>query len=63
MGFYQIAVRLKQKSKKRRQKNICPHCRKKMRISYDECIFCGGGEYYECPRCLGYYDITTGEEL
>ena len=51
------------KKKRKTPKNICPKCRKRMVIEYNECPFCGGGEYYECPNCWKNYDINTGEEL
>ena len=47
---------------KKRAKNIC-ECGKKLdREYYDDCPFCGGGEYYECNHCGKVYD-SNGEEL
>lgn len=47
---------------RKRRKNICT-CGKRMIIVYDDCIFCGGDEYYECPKCGKIYDSETGERL
>ena len=47
---------------KKRAKNIC-ECGKKLEIEYyDDCPFCGGGEYYECHHCGKVYTLN-GEEM
>jgi len=49
--------------KKKRAKNICPDCHKKMKKDYEECMNCGGSEFYYCSYCGKTYDTETGKEL
>ena len=52
--------------KRKRPKNICPMCGKRMELCEDYRIsFCGGGKYYECYNCenIHIYNAETGEEL
>ena len=53
----------RKKSKKRKQKNICDYCRKKMYIDYIDCPLCGGCEIYRCEYCGSEKDSETGKEL
>jgi hypothetical protein len=47
----------------------CPNCDYKVEltIQHDECIFCGGGVYWECPKCWSNFAVTkknkVGDEL
>ena len=50
------------KKKRKRPKNICPKCRKKMPLEYDDCPNCGGWEYYQCPKCLMMFN-EKGERI
>lgn len=50
--------------RKKRPKNICK-CGKKLEKQWDECINCGGVEFYSCPdldNCGKEYTLN-GEEL
>ena len=49
--------------KRKKRKDICYNCKCKMKVQYEDCPFCGGGEYYECPKCMRIFDLETGEEL
>lgn len=51
------------KMKKPRCKNICT-CGRKMNKVYEDCSFCGGEEYYECPsiKCAKMFALN-GEEI
>lgn len=48
---------------KKRPKNICI-CGKKMKKYIEDCVFCGGSEYYQCDdsKCYKMYDLN-GQEL
>ncbi len=49
-------------TKRKRPKNICK-CGKKMRKEYDDCMCCGGVEYYQCEnqKCYAMYDLKGNE--
>jgi hypothetical protein len=50
--------------KSKRPKNIC-ECGRKMQKCIEDCVFCGGEEYYGCPdwkKCGRMYDLN-GKEL
>ncbi len=50
------------KMKRPRCKNICI-CGRKMEKQHDDCLFCGGGEFYVCPSliCGKMYDLNGVE--
>lgn len=42
----------------------CPRCKKRsLEIAHEDCIFCGGGEYYQCtnPECYAEFDLDKEE--
>ena len=42
----------------------CPSCGKfKLRRDYDDCIFCGGGEYYHCEACDSDFECGAKEKV
>ncbi len=51
------------KMKRPRRKNICT-CGRKMNKYIDDCVHCGGEEYYECPslKCAKMFALN-GEEI
>jgi len=51
------------KKKRKKRKDICRFCKRKMDVIYEECPRCGGEEYYECPKCGRLYETDTLEEL
>lgn len=49
--------------KKKKKKNICPYCKKKMRVDFYECPCCGGVEVYTCPKCYREFCLEDEEEI
>jgi len=47
--------------RRKRRKDVCK-CGKKLILNYDDCVYCGGGEHYECNKCGRIYDLN-GKEL
>ena len=50
------------------KKKKCPNCKKNtLIIEYEDCILCGGGQYYHCLDCDSYYEYKIkggiGDEL
>jgi len=46
----------------------CPDCKKNaLETEVDDCVFCGGGEYYSCSNCGSQFEKgkrgKVGEEL
>jgi len=57
-----MSIRTLGMKKSKRRKNICLRCKSKMQKEFEECMLCGGGEYYECKKCQRIFDMT-GEEI
>lgn len=48
--------------RRKRRKDVCKYDRKKLYLDYTDCPFCGGDEYYTCPKCGRQYDLD-GKEI
>jgi transposase-like protein len=57
---------MKEKQKKDKSK-YCPHCQLTLFIEIEDCMFCGGGQYYYCNGCGRSFERgkrgKVGEEL